>query len=289
MGKKIIINADGFGFTPGINKGIIETINNGIVTSTSCVVNFPYIEEVSIIKNEFKKISIGIHFNLSVGKPISPPSKVSTLIDENGEFWGDLFPRKLLSGKIKYSEMIRELDAQVKVLIDLGVMPTHWDGHQNKHLYFQFFFAAMSVAEKYKIFRMRTHRRYIFLLNPQNRKGRMLKYYITNPHRFVSHSYSRFLMKLAQYRGFKMADRLITPAYADESKKFLLSTWLTLLEYLPDGINEIYCHPGFTDEILKKYAKYVSEREEEVKVLTSHELRRIIIENNIELISFKDI
>ncbi|MGB9862611.1 MAG: carbohydrate deacetylase [Candidatus Saccharicenans sp.] len=288
MGKKLIINADGFGFTPGINKGIIETINNGIVTSTSCVVNFPYIEEVSIIKKEYKNISIGIHFNLSVGKPVSPPSEVPSLINEYGEFLGDVFARKLFLGEIRYNEIVKELEAQIKLLFDLGVMPTHWDGHQNKHLYPQFFCAAMNVAKKYNIFKMRTHRRYIFLLNPQNRQLRILNYYIKNPHRAISHFYSRSLMRLAKYWGFKMADRLISPAYADRSKKCLFSTWSALIEHLPEGTNEIYCHPGYPDEILRRYAKYVSEREE-VKVLTTHEIKYAIEENNIKLISFKDL
>jgi len=292
MNRKLIINADGFGFTPGVNRGIYKSIVDGVVSSISCVVNFPFIEEISSFKKDFeeKSISIGIHFNLSVGKPVSPISKVSTLIEKDtGEFWGDKFAQKCFLNELRHDEIEKELENQVKVLFDLGIRPTHWDGHQNKHLYPQFFWAAMNVAKKYGIMKMRTHRRYIFLSIPQNRQFRILKYYINNPHRFIAHSYSRVLMKLANYYGFKMADRLITPAYADESRKFLLNTWLALIRYLPKGVNEIYCHPGYPDETLVKYAKYVYEREDEVKVLTSDILKYSIIENKVELISFKEL
>lgn len=164
--KRLIINADGFGFTPGMNKGIYEAIAYGVVTSTSCVVNFPYIEEVSNLASDFPKISIGIHFNLSVGKPVTPPESVPTLVNERGEFWGVALGRRILSGKIKYKEMKRELENEIKILLERGIQPTHWDGHQDKHLYPPFFFAAMSVAKKYGILRMRTHRRYFLSQSP---------------------------------------------------------------------------------------------------------------------------
>ena len=89
MKKKLIVNADGFGFTPGVNKGIIESISNGVVKSVSCNVNFPYINEVEKLIKEFPFLSIGIHLNLSVGKPVSNSSKIHSLLSENGEFWGN--------------------------------------------------------------------------------------------------------------------------------------------------------------------------------------------------------
>ncbi len=62
-----------------------------------------------------------------------------------------------------------------------------------------------------------------------------------------------------------------------------------MIKYLPVGVNEIYCHPGYVDDTLIKYARYVYEREDEVKILTSDDLKNEIMENNIGLISFKDL
>jgi len=82
MKKRLIVNADGFGFTSGINKGIKETIENGIVTSVSAMANMPYIEEVRMFPLKFEHVSVGIHFNIVVGKPLSPYDKVRSLINK---------------------------------------------------------------------------------------------------------------------------------------------------------------------------------------------------------------
>jgi len=290
MGKRLIVNADGFGFTPGVNKGIVEAIKNGIVTSISCVVNFPYIKELPQILSEFPNISPGIHFNLSVGRPVTHPGKIPSLVNEKGEFWGDRLLSLILEGKINKEEIETELEAQVKILLDLGIHPTHWDGHQNKHLYPLFFNAAMKIAKKYNIRKMRTHRRYLFVSgNDKFRSLLLMKYYISHPKQIISHIYSRLLMRIARSKGFIMADRLITPGYLGEDRKFHLNTWLSILKKLPPGTNEIYCHPGYPDEILEKYAIYVKEREVEIKVLSSPEIKETISLYGIKLISFYDL
>jgi predicted glycoside hydrolase/deacetylase ChbG (UPF0249 family) len=287
--KRLIINADGLGFSPAVNRGIYEAATKGVVTSISCVANFPSVEEIPKLAKDFKGVSLGIHFNLSFGRPVSPPEKVPSLVNDDGEFWGSEFGKRAISGKIRYSEAREELENQLRVLLRLGIYPTHWSGAQDKHLYPPFFFSALYVARKYGILRMRTHRRYLFSIVkrkyiPIFRLGKL--------RRVMTHSIMRLLMKIAELRGFKMADRLITPIYSgttDDSGKYLLSVWLTTIQNLPSGTSEIICHPGYVDDILKKYAKYVNEREQEVKILTSEELKKEIMENKIELISFREL
>lgn len=285
--KKLIVNADGFGFTEGINRGIIESVQNGIVRSTSALANMPAIEEVYDFQRKYPNVSIGIHFNLSVGKPVANPKEIPSLVNKDGEFWRDEFVPRLLTGKIRIKEMEYELESQVKRLKDLGVKISHFDGHQNKHLYPPFFHVVMKIAKRHKIPCMRTHRRYIFMMERRNTS--ILRYYISNPIRFFSHLGGRILTNYASLYGFKVADRLITPGYADLTHKSILATWLRIMETLPEGINEIYCHPGYPDEMLKKYAKYVYERINEIKILTSLELRLALKKWGIELISFKDL
>ena len=86
-----------------------------------------------------------------------------------------------------------------------------------------------------------------------------------------------------------MADRLITPAYIDNSEKFMLGSWINIIRSLPKGINEIYCHPGYPDDELRRYAKYVDERALEVDVLTSPVLIQCIKKENVQIISFNQI
>ncbi|MDI6698938.1 MAG: ChbG/HpnK family deacetylase [Candidatus Saccharicenans sp.] len=287
MSKQLIINADGFGFTFGVNRGIIETIEKGVVRSTSALANMPAIEEVKKLKDRFPGVSIGIHFNLSVGRPVSSPDDVPTLIDEKGEFLRYAFVPKLLSGRISFSDMVKELDNQVRRLAELGIKPTHFDGHQNKHLYLPFFLAALKVAKEWDIKFMRSHNRYLFI-GGGSRIAKIIYYYLSHPQRLFSHTGAKVLTWYAQVKGIKTSDRLITPSYADNTRKNSLETWLGIMSTLPEGVNEIYCHPGYPDELLAKYAYYVKEREIEVEVLTSRELKEAIEREGIQLISFKE-
>lgn len=288
--RRLIVNADGYGFTPGLNRGIDEAIGGGIVKSVSCNVNFPYIEEVGDFAARHPHVSVGIHFNLSVGKPVSDPSSVRTLVDEDGRFWGGRLPRRLIRGEVDGAEIRRELDAQARRLTGLGVRISHWDGHQNQHLYPRYFTGALDVARKHGIQRMRAPNRYLV---PEGRQVSRLKelgrYYAQHPNRFVTHSYGRILSRIARRSGMKTADRLISPAYLGANIKATQATWDYIVDTLPGGTNEIYCHPGYVDDVLREHAQYLDERELEIEVLTSPALRDRVAAAGVTLCSFWDV
>lgn len=289
MNKKLIINADGFGFTKGINKGIIESIEKGLVSSISCNVNFPYIQDVEYIVRNYPNVSIGLHLNINVGKPVNLPKYVPSLLNASGEFWGSEFDKKLLLCQINYSELQKECEAQIVKLQGLGVNISHIDGHQNKHLYPGYFGILLKLGKKYDIKRIRCHRRYIFLKIGGNRKLRLSQYYFSHPKQILTHTYDRIMMKVAESKGFLMADRLISHGYIDNSEKFMLDSWIEIIKTLPTGINEIYVHPGYPDDDLRKYANYVDERFLELRILTSPELLQNIQKENIQIISFNQL
>lgn len=289
MTKSLIVNADGFGFTPGVNRGIRETIENGIVTSTSCVVNFGHLAGIRELKRDYPAVSIGVHFNLSVGRPVSAPSQVETLVDEDGQFLRSRFVRQLLLGRIRTEHLYKELSMQVKALLDCGVTPTHWDGHQNKHLFPPFFSVAMKVAKAYGVERMRCHRRSLQVRPHRRRLVAIAGYYANHPARIGTHIGGRVAMVWARSRGFRMADRLVTPGYADDGYKSDLATWMDIVATLGQGVNEIYCHPGYPDDELRANATYVEERAAEVRVLTSTRLKSEIERSRVRLISFQQL
>jgi predicted glycoside hydrolase/deacetylase ChbG (UPF0249 family) len=285
MVKQLIVNADGFGFSLGVNKGIIETIENGIVTSISALANMPYIEEIPAL-SKYSNVSIGIHFNLLVGRPLSQPGEVPSLIDGKGEFLRGAFAKRLLTGKIRKSEIVLELNNQAEKLNKLGINPiSHFSGYQTKHLYPLFFGAAIEIAQKWGIKRMRCYRRFFLSKEQVN----LPIYYLTHPKRIVTHNYSRYLTWYANNKGIKTADRLITLGFKNVMEESSLETWLSMIKSLPEGINEIRVHPGYPDEELAKYSSYVKERKTEVDVLTSSKVKDALLENGVELISFNEL
>ena len=86
--KKLIINADDLGLTPGVTRGIIKAHLNGIVTSTSAMMNSPHISQsLSAVNKEAPSLGLGVHLVLTWGKPLLPANAVPSLVDNQGNFF----------------------------------------------------------------------------------------------------------------------------------------------------------------------------------------------------------
>lgn len=287
--KRLIVNADGFGFTFGVNRGIMEAVRRGIVTSVSCNANFPAIEELPQLLEESPHVSVGVHFNLSVGRPVLAPEEVPSLVDAQGELWGKALVGRLMTGRIRRADIERELDAQVRRMHDLGAKPTHWDGHQHRHLYPRFLTAGMRVARKHGIARMRCPRRWLLFEDGSGQWRRMTYYYLRNPVGTVRHTAARVLMRVVRRAGFRTPDRQVTGLHGSRAGNFLPHIWQAVVRYLPAGTSEMVCHPGYPDDTLRRHATYVDQRPRELAILTSPELRDAVAANGVELISYYDL
>ncbi len=285
--KRLIINADGFGFTYGNNRAIFEVLEAGIVRSISVNANFPAVEQVPRVVKEFREVSIGIHLNLSVGRPVCKPDEVSSLLNDSGEFWGNGFPKKALTGKLKISEIQKELKAQFETLKKLGVKISHWDSHQDRHLYLPFFRCALEAARLNGVGRMRNHRRWLFA-NEDKARLKAWRFYLTHPRRFSAWLHHKTLMVYARKCGMKMADHFLCPGAYGRGRE-ILATWKKIFHFLPYGNSEITCHPGYPDETLKKYATMIDNRPKEAAVLKDKSLLDVAMENGVEIINFRQL
>lgn len=130
----LIINADDFGLTQGINDAILDLATLGSISSTTVMVNMPYWEQVMELLR-FPNFGIGLHLNLTVGKPVCDPELIPTLLGENGEFLGqNEFRAHEKKGAVRVEEMHRELSAQYDRLYKkIGSRLDHLDSHQNIH------------------------------------------------------------------------------------------------------------------------------------------------------------
>ena len=140
MTKYLIVNADGYGFTRGINRGIEAATERGIITSISVNSNYEGIDELPAFAARFPQVSVGVHLNPVVGPPVADPAAIPTLLGPDGEFLGGReFTRRLLARKIEKSELKHELRLQVERVRDMGIPISHLDSHQNRHLYPRYF------------------------------------------------------------------------------------------------------------------------------------------------------
>lgn len=142
--KKIVISADDFGLTEAVTLGILSGHKNGNITSTSLMVNMGYAKEAVELIKEYPNLGLGIHLNVTVGKPISNPKEISSLVDENGCFYK---AKDYKNNKVNISEgdLLKEFTAQIVRFIELvGRKPEHINCH---HLY-DFFGLYSKVTEK---------------------------------------------------------------------------------------------------------------------------------------------
>ncbi len=259
--KRLIINADGFGFTFGNNRAILELLPLGFIRSVSVNATWPAIKDVATLTREFPDVSVGIHFNLTVGPPLLPPAELPTLVGADGEFHSDRFPGLAYRGLLNQEEMKRELRAQIYRLRDFGVTVTHWDSHQGRHLLPGYFEAAMSVALEEGIRASRSHRYYLIL--PGSRALGLAGYYWAHPRQIVTHAVAGRKMRRLQRAGIRLPDYRVLLNALGESAVHRPECWRLLLQKLPEGTSFIECHPGYVDDDLRRYSRITESRERE--------------------------
>jgi predicted glycoside hydrolase/deacetylase ChbG (UPF0249 family) len=285
--KYLIVNADGYGFTRGINRGIDEAVERGIVTSISVNSNYDGVDELPAFAQRFPRVSVGVHLNPVVGPPVADPSQIRSLLGADGEFLGGPeFTRRLLRGKIDRGELKHELRCQIERVRDMGIAISHLDSHQNRHLYPRYFGVFLELMREQRIRCMRTHAHFA-LAESEHARSELRGYYLRNPHRFVTHAAARAEMALARRKGAVMCDRLMSTSHTGD--KAVQSLWSQMLRNVPDGWTEVYCHPAIPDDELRRYATYVDERLAEVEVMTSAETRAEVERCGIQLRTFHDL
>lgn len=148
MIKKLIVNADDYGLTEGVTLGILHSHADGIVTSTTCMMNMPFAKFGLELAKDYPKFGIGIHFVLTAGRPLVDGAKSFT--DEDGNF---IHVSKYEEGiKTDKEELYREWKAQMELYIEYaGHKPTHIDSHHHVHLMKEHVEVAIQLAKEYDL------------------------------------------------------------------------------------------------------------------------------------------
>ena len=256
--KRLIINADDCNLTAGVTRGILLAHDRGIVTGTTLMMNLPLTEKTVKELKKRKTLGLGVHLNVTFGKPLTKPSQVSSLLKSGGIFRRpDGYQKKTPQVK----DVIREYDAQIKFFENrFENKPDHLDTHHHLHDRPVFFKALVSVARKWKL--------------PVRR--------------------CRFFQKGSDpgsdpfcFSGLKTTDYL----YGNLATKFLwgpVSFW-GVVENLPEGTSEIACHPGFYDTDLARASSLCRMREVELKLFSDGKSRKKLAGLGIELVQFSQI
>jgi hopanoid biosynthesis associated protein HpnK len=135
---RLIVNADDFGLTPGVNRAIIELHAAGLVTSTSLMARAGATDEAIELARATPSLGVGCHVVLVDGEPVLPPEKIPSLVDaRTGHFPNSLttFLLRFFTGRLRAEEIEAEVAAQISLLQQRGVRLTHIDTHKHAHIF----------------------------------------------------------------------------------------------------------------------------------------------------------
>jgi hopanoid biosynthesis associated protein HpnK len=288
--RNLIVNADDLGWTQGVNRGIAEAHRNGIVTSTSLLANGCAFEAGVRTACESPRLGVGVHLNLSDGKPTAPAEQIKSLLDENGDFSGgpETLLFRLTAKSLETKEVETEWNAQIEKVRAAGIRPTHLDGHKHVQMLPGLFAVALRLAKKHGIEAVRVAHEAsslrAALTGGGEPTGVMLKQGVQARGLKLL---ARDAREMTERAGIGTADYFCGIAQTGVLTKKGVQQ---LLASLPEGTTELMCHPGYVDADLEKSATRLQKsRQTELEILTDKEIRKSIAALGIRLINYGEI
>ena len=281
--RRLIINADDFGLTSGVNRGILEGHEHGLVTSTTLMACGEKFDEATTLASQTPKLSVGCHVVLVDGRPVLPASEVSSLLGANSQ---SRFHQSLMSfaclaaaGRLDRAQVEIEVTAQIRKLQAAGIRVSHIDSHKHTHMFPAVLKGVLKAAKSCGIRAMRNPFEPLIFATLRNWKRQFQL-------KLLERFRTRFRAMLAE-AGVATPDGCVGIAATGGLN---LDTFQTLLENLPEGTWEFVSHPGYNDPDLDKVrTRLRHSRDKELAILTSPALRELIERQRIELISYREL
>jgi predicted glycoside hydrolase/deacetylase ChbG (UPF0249 family) len=261
MSIRLIINADDYGHTPDVSRGIRAAHLHGIVTSTTCMMNSPAAAaDIAIALKETPRLGLGVHLVLTSRAPLLPPEKVGTLVDGQGRFLSlDGLMRQISS--VDAQEVAAEWRAQIEAFIAAaGRKPTHLDSHHHSSYFSPALFRELlKLAREYDCaIRLPQDETLKQDSDAEQNQALLAEFNPRRPGAFFVNFYDQGATR---------------------------HTLLEIINSLAEGSYEIMSHPGYANG-LAAISSYASQRENELDVLTDASVKAAIAARGIELISF---
>jgi len=280
MATRLIVNADDFGRTRGVSDGILRAYKEGIVTSTTAMMNMPGVaHDLQRAKAEAPDLGIGVHLNFTAGRPLLPIEWVGSLVNEQGH----LLSQEMIQAnptRLDPDELKSELKSQISTFNNvMGRAPDHLDVHHFVHIHPHLFAVYLDLAMEFNLpVRIPIPRTEVAFAatdwSPRLAAG-------------LSKAKLEPLLledwQLLAKNTVRSTDHCQLGFYGEEAT---LANLLGLLDALPDGVTELMTHPGLADNALRAESGYSLEREQEMAILTHPTVKARIKELNIELVTF---
>jgi hopanoid biosynthesis associated protein HpnK len=286
--QRVIINADDFGLSPGVNRGIVAAFRHGVLTSTTMLVNLRSFDDAVELARQNPDLPLGIHLSLLWGPPVSAPSSVPSLVERDGHFPRSLtvLARRYFLGRLNFDHVRSEFRAQVERFRRAGLNPTHVDSHKHVHCLPGVLDALAEVVAEHGIRSVR------FPLEGGLAPGTAGR----DPARTPSANArmkSRIVGFLSRHggntlerRGLRTTDHFVGIEHQD---RLNAETLQYILSHLRDGTTEVMCHPGYDDDLAREYSSTPPHRDLELAALQDPAVKDMLTARGIQRISYNDL
>jgi hopanoid biosynthesis associated protein HpnK len=285
----LIVNADDFGFTSGVNRAIVEAHTRGIVTSSTLMANGCAFEDAVHLAKTLSHLSVGCHVVLIDGEPVLDANVLPSIASAHSggaRFRDGLksFAVRALTGRLDADQIEAEASAQIRRLQAAGIVVSHVDTHKHTHLFPAVLRPLLRAARACGVNAVRNP----FGPRTPLRSSELL----TRPRLWTRYGEVRILRTLAtRFRDAAKREDMVTP---DGTLGIVVTGALderlfrAIAEIIPEGIWEFVCHPGYNDADLKSAKTRLREsREIELRVLTMPQARELLLDLGIDLISYR--
>lgn len=285
--RQLIVNADDFGLTAGVNRAIVEAHRRGLVTSATLMANSRAFDEAVRLAKAEPRLSVGCHVVLVDGEPVLPGAQVPSLLrpGSRSEFRQGLagFAFAAARGRLREDEIEAEVNAQIRKLRQAGLAVTHVDTHKHAHMFPAVLRPLLRAAQACGVRAVR---------NPfAPVKPLALAHLLRRPRLWSRYTEVKVLRRwAASFRRAVAEAGLVT---TDGTLGIVVTGKLdeklfaAIVGSIPEGTWEFVCHPGYHDKELDGVkTRLRASRVQELEILTSPAAREALAARGVELISY---
>lgn len=255
--KPLIINADDFGYSSGVNAGIIQSHTNGILTSTTLMANMPGTLDAIQLAKKHPSLGIGAHLVLTTGKPLTNHN--TSLVNPLGNFY-HLSDYQAVRSSFLDEQIFDEWCAQIDFLLAQGIKLTHFDSHHHVHFFPENHEITARISEKYQLTFRNSYGTENF-----------------SPYDFDAiNNLLLDMMNTSAIRDMSQSYETLREACFEELKQ-------TFNQGLSVNVLEMMVHPAFVDEYLYTNSSFNLQRMREVEILTDPMMHELIADLGFKL------
>ena len=279
--KRLIVTADDYGMSKGVNEAIDAGITCGLITSTNVMTNMEYYQEAKKLRNT--KASVGLHWTISAGKSVLPAQEIPTLVDSDGNFFPYAeFRTKYRKKLISDEDIVKELKAQYNRFVAVCGEPDYWNTHQNTHVDFRIFRLFVDTAKELGICKMRSHQR-VYVPGSNNSQKMSFKWRLAEP---IKSKMLNVWQNNAHKKGIASPNGVVVCLNKNDVDD--LSYVFSHIRWKKNQVAEYVIHPATVNDS-PFFGKIVDRRITEWQQFTADQTAEILNNNNIVVVNFSSV